>query len=149
MHKAELQRQSYLTHGRIDGPIPPKKRKEFEKWQDILRSRSENSGARAETKGMLTDSADFSESGWREMGRGAGESARAFEFRTGIRNPIERKSRKRPGGQNGVDDTNERVAKMRGKRPGIKLSAQYQHDSGTNAVANAFCKGGTAVADAV
>merc|ERR1712225_177845 len=42
LHRTELDRQGYLTHGRIDGAIPPKKRKEFEKWQSVLRSRQEN-----------------------------------------------------------------------------------------------------------
>lgn len=99
LHRSELGRQGYLTHGRIDGAIPPKKRKEFEKWQNKLRDRTENRMKSAAGSGVaqtLTDSKAFSEEGWRAMGRGAGESARAFEFRTGIREELDQRIRKRP-----------------------------------------------------
>eukprot|EP00434_Breviolum_minutum_P007893 symbB.v1.2.006964.t2/scaffold348.1/size222345/3 len=36
MHQKQLKAQGYLTHGQIDGPIPPKKQKEFEQILDGL-----------------------------------------------------------------------------------------------------------------
>merc|ERR1712176_1484790 len=92
-HKAELLRQGYLTHGRIDGPIPPKKKLEFEKWQAKLSGRRVGASADLST---MTDSSSFSEEKWRQMKRGAGESARAFEFRTGAKVDGEERVRKRP-----------------------------------------------------
>merc|ERR1712019_103380 len=90
-HRNELTRQQYLTHGRIDGAIPPKKLKEFEKWQKILVSREKRkspdaSNLSAPARGCqqkLADSASFAEVDWRALGRGQGESDRAYAFRTG------------------------------------------------------------------
>jgi len=83
-HRQEIRRQGYLTHGRFDGPIPPKKRLEFEKWQRILLRRQGKAGPpNAGVRLMLTDAADFKEAGWRSMTRGQGESERAFSYRTG------------------------------------------------------------------
>jgi len=87
MHHKEVLRQGYLTHGRFDGPIPPKKRKEFEMWQNKLKSRAEN--AKQLAGGLapptLSDSGSFCEKSWRAMGRGASESDRAYEYRTGVK----------------------------------------------------------------
>ena len=44
-HQAQVKRQGYLTHGRMDGEIPPKKKKEFEATQQRLRARSSGSEA--------------------------------------------------------------------------------------------------------
>ena len=44
-HQAQVKRQGYLTHGRMDGAIPPKKQKEFEVTQQRLRARSSGSQA--------------------------------------------------------------------------------------------------------
>ncbi|CAE7241011.1 unnamed protein product, partial [Symbiodinium sp. CCMP2456] len=44
-HQAQVKRQRYLTHGRMDGEIPPKKKKEFEVTQQRLRARSSGSEA--------------------------------------------------------------------------------------------------------
>lgn len=88
-HSREIARQGYLTHGRFDGDIPPKKRKEFEKWQAILRGRDSSihrvAGSAAAARSTLGDSGSFCEEEWRSAGRGAGESDRAFEHRTGIK----------------------------------------------------------------
>lgn len=115
MHRAELERQGYSTHGRIDGAIPPKKRKEFEKWQNLLRSREKTSAQSAGHKAhtTLTDSKEFSEDGWRSMGRGAGESGRAFEFRTGIREGTDRKALKRHKAKLPKDEASEEPTQKR------------------------------------
>jgi len=139
MHRAEIDRQGYLTHGRIDGAIPPKKRKEFDMWQTKLRGRKENvskSACDVAAGQTLTDSKDFSESGWRAMGRGAGESDRAYEFRTGIRGQTERKMLKRPAcsaaatdGPIASGDTKEtqrdQCAPSVKKRPAAKVLLDY------------------------
>ncbi|CAE8621583.1 unnamed protein product [Polarella glacialis] len=85
-HEKQLKRQGYLTHGRIDGPIPPKKRKEFEMWQGKLKKQHASSDAAGSAEGnvvTLTDGTGFDESSWRSMGVGAGESRRAYRYRTG------------------------------------------------------------------
>eukprot|EP00931_Biecheleriopsis_adriatica_P037258 TRINITY_DN21384_c0_g1_i1.p1 TRINITY_DN21384_c0_g1~~TRINITY_DN21384_c0_g1_i1.p1 ORF type:complete len:115 (-),score=24.94 TRINITY_DN21384_c0_g1_i1:124-429(-) len=79
-----MARQGYLTHGRIDGDIPPKKRKEFEEWQAKLKKQHGSLKPSGTCSGVtLTDGAGFDEKSWRNMGRGAGESERAFRYRTG------------------------------------------------------------------
>lgn len=91
-HQRELESQGYLTHGRIDGPIPPKKHLEFEKWQKILLRKNavpSNSGIKIGFGGAahLTETPLKMEPEWRAMGRGPSESQRAYEYRT----------RRRPG----------------------------------------------------
>ena len=97
LHHQQITRQGYLTHGRIDGKIPPKKRLEFESWQAKLQQKaapgaSSSSGVAAPLKlvATMTDDTAFSEEGWRAMGRGAGESKRAFSYRTGEDVPLNR-----------------------------------------------------------
>lgn len=82
-HEKQLTRQGYLTHGRIDGPIPPKKRKEYEMWQAKLQREGAQKGCDAGTAATMNDGDSFSEARWRAMGPGAGESARAYSYRTG------------------------------------------------------------------
>eukprot|EP00929_Paragymnodinium_shiwhaense_P093947 TRINITY_DN5428_c0_g1_i3.p1 TRINITY_DN5428_c0_g1~~TRINITY_DN5428_c0_g1_i3.p1 ORF type:complete len:505 (-),score=164.41 TRINITY_DN5428_c0_g1_i3:158-1573(-) len=93
-HVKQIEKQGFLTHGRIDGPIPPKKREEFELWQrklskkpKVLAETSSAGGAAgsagAEDLPTLTDGTGFSEENWRLMARGAGESRRAYAYRTG------------------------------------------------------------------
>jgi len=72
MHKVELGRQGYLTHGRIDGAVPPKKRDEMQAHQaKLLKGQSQDTGANAEEA-------------WRGRERGPSESDRAYAMRTGI-----------------------------------------------------------------
>jgi len=108
LHRKELQRQEYLTHGRSDGPVPPKKRAEMEKWQKKMREKeapAASSGSRP-TAQLLTDSEEFSESSWRAMGRGSSESARAFEYRTGRKaEPVAPKKSRREEAASGAETT--------------------------------------------
>lgn len=78
-HSRQIKTQGYLTHGRWDGPIPPKKRKEFQTWQAKLCAQQ---GLKA-TADLTVDDSTFKESLWRNMERGAGESRRAYALRTG------------------------------------------------------------------
>ena len=48
-HQAQVKRQGYLTHGRIDGPIPPKKHREFRTVQRRLSASSAGSHGARET----------------------------------------------------------------------------------------------------
>lgn len=66
----------------------PKKRKEFEMWQAKLKTKQEalsepTANFKKEGDVTLTDGTDFDESTWRTMGVGAGESRRAYFYRTG------------------------------------------------------------------
>merc|ERR1712232_849158 len=70
----------------MGGPIPPKKRLEFEKWQKILAGKQGN-------QTTLSDTADFSEATWRTMCRGAGESDRAYAYRAGTTSALPRKNK--------------------------------------------------------
>ena len=45
-HRAQVASQGYLTHGRVDGPVPPKKLKEFEATQRKLRASTSTSPPR-------------------------------------------------------------------------------------------------------
>ena len=45
-HRAQVASQGYLTHGRVDGPVPPKKLKEFEATQRKLRASTTTSPPR-------------------------------------------------------------------------------------------------------
>lgn len=95
-HRKEFQRQGYLTHGRISGPPPPKKQKEFEKWQKILLARA---GATNPSVGSSSQPLLDSKEAWQSMARAPGESATAYEYRTGKRaeaTELEKKTRKRP-----------------------------------------------------
>mmetsp|Transcript_106955 Transcript_106955/g.190155 ORF Transcript_106955/g.190155 Transcript_106955/m.190155 type:complete len:240 (+) Transcript_106955:55-774(+) len=75
-HEQQLKRQGYLTHGRIDGDIPTKKRKEMDQAQAKMMKT-------AGTSQTMTDGQGFDEASWRAMARGDSESARAYFYRTG------------------------------------------------------------------
>lgn len=80
-HRRELSRQEYLTHGRIDGEIPPKKREEFAQFQKKLLKLEALPLSSAST---LTDAGPhFDAATWRARGRSSSESQRAYEYRTG------------------------------------------------------------------
>lgn len=90
-HEKQLRKQKYLTHGRYDGPIPPKKRLEMARCQALMLQREAQRGGNKVRKAMspdavptlLTDGAGFCKTSWRAMARGATESDRAYKYRTG------------------------------------------------------------------
>eukprot|EP00973_Karenia_brevis_P000406 58648-Karenia_brevis.AAC.1 len=49
----------------------------------MLSEQAQSNPAHGSPAPVLTDATEFSEANWRAMARGSGESARAFEYRTG------------------------------------------------------------------
>merc|ERR1712232_76997 len=113
-------------------------RKEFEKWQIRLRSREKTTSKLAGAVTCcqtLSDSKDFSEHDWRSMGRCPSESARAYEFRTGVLVETERRERNRSADQSPINNVRNKEAKSKE----LTLTKQ-KRSAGQMSIEDAFTK---------